>query len=271
MQPTGGASKHRPWALLAIGAVSCAILAGAVWAINRETRAAVYGYEVVNVYPHDRGAFTQGLVFHDGVLYEGTGLEGKSQLRRVDLETGKVQRVVRLSPKLFGEGVTILGNNIYQLTWKAGTGFVYDKKTMRRTGTFRYPGEGWGLTTDGRFLILSDGTPNLRYLDPATFKEVGRIRVTDQGRVVRNLNELEYIGGDVFANIWKENRIARISTDTGQVTAWIDLSGLLPVTDRRPLKDMHLNGIAYDATGDRLFVTGKNWPKLFEIKLKRKD
>lgn len=264
------ARGRRVYVTAAIGFLACAFLAGVVWALARDTQTPVYSYEVVNVYPHHRDAFTQGLVYDNGVFYEGTGLEGKSQLRRVDVATGKVQRAVRLAPKLFGEGVAVLGDNIYQLTWKSGTGFVYDKKTMRRKGTFRYAGEGWGLTTDGTYLIMSDGTPIIRYLNPATFKEVGRMRVTDEGRTIDNLNELEYIGGEIFANIWKENRIARIARDTGRVTGWIDLSGLLPLRDRRPLKDMHLNGIAFDATGNRLFVTGKNWPKMFEIKLRKK-
>ena len=262
--------SRRATLLVVAGVLACVLLAGVVWAFARPSPTPVHGYEIVNSYPHDRGAFTQGLVFDEGTLIEGTGLEGKSQLRQVELATGKVLRYVRLPPRLFGEGVTILGDQIFQLTWKSNTGFVYDKKTFRKLRTFRYAGEGWGLTTDGRYLIMSDGTPLIRFFDPASFKEVGRIRVTHDGRTVKNLNELEFIHGEIYANIWKEDRIARISRETGKVVGWIDLDGLLPLRDRRPLKGMYLNGIAYDSAGDRLFVTGKNWPKIFEIKLKKK-
>ena len=253
------------------GVVICALAAGVVWAFVRPEPIAQYGYRIVNTFPHDKGAFTQGLVYNDGVLYEGTGLKKKSMLRRVELKTGKVERFVKLPRDLFGEGIAILGDRIYQLTWKSGQGFVYDRKSMRRIGTFRYAGEGWGLTTNGRHLIMSDGTPIIRYFDPETFKEVGRIRVTSDGRTVAKLNELEYIGGEIYANVWETNYIVRIAPDTGNVVGWIDLSGLLKLRERNPLKDMHLNGIAYDAAGDRLFVTGKNWPKLFEIKLIKKE
>lgn len=265
-------TARHPWKLAVLAVAICALLAGAVWAFARPARTPIYGYEVVKEYKHDRGAFTQGLVYDDGVFYEGTGLEGKSQLRRVEVDSGKVQDVIKLPKEFFGEGVAVLGDRIYQLTWKSGTCIVYDKnkKSMRRIATLRYTGEGWGLTTDGRHLIMSDGTPIIRYMDPTSFKEVGRIRVTDDGRTVDNLNELEYIGGEIYANIWKENRIARIAADTGQIIGWIDLKGLLPLRYRRLGKDMHLNGIAYDAAANRLFVTGKNWPKLYEIKLKKK-
>ena len=260
----------RPWVLACGGGVILVLLAGVVWAFVRPQPVAEYGYKIVNTYPHDKGAFTQGLVYEDGRLYEGTGRKGKSTVRRVELKTGKVEHFEPLPRQLFGEGIAILGDRIYQLTWKSGRGFFYDKKTLRRVGTFRYRGEGWGLTSDGRHLIMSDGTPIIRYLDPKTFREVGRIRVTSEGRTVAKLNELEYIGGEIFSNVWETNRIARISPETGRVVGWIDLRGLLRFRDRNPLKDMHLNGIAYDPAGDRLFVTGKNWPKLFEIKLIKK-
>jgi glutamine cyclotransferase len=262
---------RRVWVPVVLGVSVCVLLAGVVWAFARPDRTPVYGYEVVNKYPHDRGAFTQGLTFDGDVFYEGTGRHGKSQLRRVELETGKVKRAIPLPQKFFGEGIAVLGDRIYQLTWKSGTGFIYDKKTLKRLGTFRYAGQGWGLTTDGRHLILSDGTPLIRYIDPNTFKEVARIRVTSQRRTVKDINELEYIGGEIFANIWKENRIARIAPATGQIVGWIDLNGLLALRHRRPLQDMHLNGIAYDAANDRLFVTGKNWPFMFQIKLIKKN
>ena len=264
-------TPRRAWVLALVGVGICAALAGVVWAFARPASVAEYGYEVVNVYPHDQNAYTQGLVYDNGELIEGTGLEKLSQLRRVDIATGKVRRVVRLPKHLFGEGVAVLGDRVYQLTWKSGTGFIYDRKTFKRLGEFRYEGEGWGLTTDGRYLIMSDGTPLVRYFDPRTFEEVGKIRVTHNGRTIKAINELEFIDGEIFANLWKEDRIARISPTTGQIVGWIYLDGLLPAKDRARLKkNMVLNGIAYDAVGRRLFVTGKNWPKLFEIKLVKK-
>ena len=265
-----GIASRRVWVLALVGVAICAALGSVVWAFARPASVPQYGYEVVNVYPHDHKAFTQGLAFDDGMLIEGTGIKGKSQLRRVELETGKVKQFKKLPDDLFGEGITVLGDRVYQLTWHSGTGFVYDRKTFKPIGEFRYAGEGWGLTTDGRYLILSDGTPLIRYLDPRTFKEVGRIRVTHEGRTVKDINELEFVDGEIYANIWKQDRIARISPATGQILGWIHLDGLLPLRDRVKLKNMVLNGIAYDAAGRRLFVTGKNWPKLFEIKLKKK-
>lgn len=226
----------------------------------------VYTYEIVNIYPHDRGAFTQGLVFEEGILYEGTGLRGRSTLRTVDLETGDVQRLHSLPIRLFGEGVTVYGDRIYQLTWQAHVGFVYDKDTFELLQQFSYPTEGWGITHDGQRLIMSDGTSILHFLDPDTLEEIARIEVYDQNGPVIRLNELEYIQGEVYANIWKTDRIARIDPHTGRVTGWIDLTGLLTEQDRVEPVDV-LNGIAYDAENDRLFVTGKLWPKLFEIKI----
>jgi glutamine cyclotransferase len=222
-------------------------------------------YRVVRAYPHDRGAFTQGLLWLDGYLYEGTGLNGRSGIRKVQLETGRVVQQQSIAQQFFGEGVAVFGSSLYQLTWQNGVAFVYDRATFKLQKQFTYTGEGWGLTSDGRRLIMSDGTEYLRFLDPATFRETGRVRVTDAGRPVTQLNELEYIRGEVYANVWQTDRIARINPNTGRVNSWIDLSGLLSVLER-PGVDV-LNGIAYDPQGDRLFVTGKLWPRVFEIKV----
>lgn len=218
---------------------------------------------VVATYPHDPQAFTQGLAFHEGALYEGTGQYGRSSIRQVDIETGAIQRITPLNRLYFGEGIAILGNRLYQLTWQNGVGFVYDLDTFQQIASFRYEGEGWGLTHDGENLILSDGTATLRYLDPETFAVVRTLRVTDAGRPVLRLNELEYVNGEIWSNVWYDERIARISPETGEVIEWEDLSTLYPRALR--LADDVLNGIAYDADNDRLFVTGKNWPQLFEL------
>lgn len=223
-------------------------------------------YKVVATYPHDRNAFTQGLVIDDGVLYEGTGLNGRSSLRRVDLASGAVLQSVPLDQQYFGEGITVWGDQIIQLTWKSQQGFVYDKTTFERLKTFNYPGEGWGLTRDDHSLIMSDGTPVIRFLDPVTLQETRRIIVTENGQPVIKLNELEYVGGEILAHVWQTDRIVRISPNDGRVIGWIDLSGLLSAEDRQQPVDV-LNGIAYDARHDRLYVTGKLWPKLFEIEL----
>jgi glutamine cyclotransferase len=228
--------------------------------------APVLGYRIVNTYPHDPRAFTQGLVFADGVLYEGTGLRGQSGLRKVDLKTGNILRVRQLSAHFFGEGITIYGNRVIQLTWRAKVGFVYDRQTFQLLETFNYPTEGWGITHDGRSLIMSDGTSTLYFLDPQTFQEVDRLAVHTRDGPVSRLNELEYVQGEIYANVWKTDRIARISPQTGEVVGWIDLEGLLKPEDRNSRIDV-LNGIAYDVENDRLFVTGKLWPKLFEIEL----
>jgi glutamine cyclotransferase len=233
---------------------------------NRRATTAVYTYEIVNTYPHDREAYTQGLIFVDGVLYEGTGRYGQSTLRRVDLETGEILQLHRLPLELFGEGVTIFGDKIIQLTWKANIGFVYAKDTFELEREFNYPTEGWGITHDGQRLIMSDGTSTLYFWDPATLAEIGQVQVYDDNGPVVKLNELEYIKGEVYANVWQTNRIARINPDTGQVLGWIYLDGLLTAEDLSQPVDV-LNGIAYDAENDRLFVTGKLWPKLFEIRL----
>ncbi|MBI1789003.1 MAG: glutaminyl-peptide cyclotransferase [Acidobacteria bacterium] len=223
-----------------------------------------YGYKVVSAYPHDPGAFTQGLVFHDGYLYEGTGMHGKSGVRKVELKTGKVVQEAPLQAEYFGEGITLWKDKLIQLTWQTRIGFVYDLKTFRLLDSFVYRTEGWGLTHDGKRLILSDGTSVLYFLDPATFKEIGQMTVRDRGAPVSNLNELEYVKGEIWANVWQSERIARIAPSTGQVIGWINLKGLL--TEHSQPVDV-LNGIAYDAKQDRVFVTGKWWPKLFEIRV----
>jgi glutamine cyclotransferase len=227
----------------------------------------VYGYEVVNSFPHDPNAYTQGLIFHEGALVESTGLERHSTLRRVELQTGKVLLKVDVPAQFFAEGLTLFGGKLYQLTWKAEKGFVYDPHTFEKTGEFTYVGEGWGLTHDADSLILSDGSDKLRFIDPNGYQVRRTISVTDSGRPVYRLNELEYVRGEVYANVWHQNRVARIDPQTGRVKGWIDLSGLLKpgeVSDEEAV----LNGIAYDEAGDRLFVTGKLWPKLFEVRLK---
>jgi len=226
----------------------------------------VYGYEVVASYPHDPSAFTQGLIFEDGVLYESTGRNGRSSLRKVDLKTGEVLKIRNLDDAYFGEGAVIVGSKIVQITWRSGKGFVYDKNTFDLLETFTYPGEGWGLTYDGRSLIMSDGSAVLRYLDPATFRETGTLEVYDDSGLVKSINELEFVEGEIFANIWGSDRAARIDPETGRVKGWINLSGLLPEKDRKGGEDV-LNGIAYDSKNKRLFITGKLWPKLYEIRL----
>ena len=224
------------------------------------------GYKVVHAYPHDQRAFTQGLIYLDGHLYESTGLNGQSSLRMEDLETGRMLQHAELPAQYFGEGLTNWGSTLIQLTWQSHIAFVYDRFSFRVLRTFQYAGEGWGLTQDGKDLILSDGTATLRFLDPATFREVRRITVKSNGAPVAKLNELEFIHGEIYANIWYSDRIARISPRTGAVLGWIDLSGLL-APDEHTDPGAVLNGIAYDAEHDRLFVTGKLWPKLFEIKI----
>lgn len=225
------------------------------------------GYQIVHTYPHDSKAFTQGLIYVDGHLYESTGRNGRSSLRMVDLSTGKVLQKYDLPVEYFGEGLTDWGSNLIQLTWKAHKGFVYDRFSFSLLRTFQYEGEGWGLTHDATQLIMSDGTSYLRFLDPKSLRETRRIHVTDEtDHGIENLNELEYIQGEIYANIWETHKIARISPRSGKVLGWIDLSGII---DKRELEDADavLNGIAYDSIGDRLFVTGKLWPKLFEIKI----
>lgn len=263
----------RSWLLtLALGS---ALVAGCVNrspALADEAKAAtpVLTVEVVKTYPHDKNAFTQGLVFENGALYEGTGLYGASELRRVDLETGRVLQRRALPATVFGEGLTAFDGRLVQLTWTSKTGFVYDPRSFELKATFSYPTEGWGLTHDGQHLILSDGTPSLYFLDPTTFKEVRRVKVTDAGQEVRNLNELEFVGGQVYANVWMTDRIARIDPKSGAVTAWIDVSEVVKRVPRGTPDDV-LNGIAHNPADGRLYITGKRWPSLFEVRIVSKN
>jgi glutamine cyclotransferase len=229
----------------------------------------VEGYRVIHAYPHDPQAFTQGLVYVDGHLYESTGLNGQSTLREDDLETGRVLKEVSVPSRYFAEGLTNWGSTLIQLTWKAHVAFVYDRATFRLLRTMQYPWEGWGLTQDGKHLILSDGSATLHFLNPETLAEVRSLRVTDRGRPVEQLNELEYIHGEIYANVWMTDRIARISPESGKVLDWIDLTGILPEIEIRS-RDAVLNGIAFDAGHNRLFVTGKLWPRLFQIQAQAK-
>jgi glutamine cyclotransferase len=221
--------------------------------------------EVVNTFPHDTNAFTQGFACCDGELYEGTGLNGHSSIRRVELATGKVLQQHDLPRSYFGEGITLWGDELIQLTWTSRTGFIYDRRSFRLRSRFSYPTEGWGVTHDDTRLIMSDGSATLYFRESDAFAETGRILVTDGGAPVTNLNELEFIRGEIWANVWRQYRIARISPASGQVLSWIDISGLLSPLDR--VLAGSPNGIAYDATSDRIFVTGKRWPKVFEIRV----
>jgi glutamine cyclotransferase len=228
-----------------------------------------YSFKVIHIFPHDPAAFTQGLAYRGGFLYEGTGLNGRSSLRKVQLETGEVVQRVDLAAEFFGEGITFLGNRILQLTWQSQTGFVYDAADFHLLRKFSYPGEGWGLATSGNEIFMSDGSEEIRVLDGNTLHEKRRVKVHDGGTSVTQLNELEFVEEELFANVWQTDRIARISPQTGKVVGWVDLKGLLgPMHTLEP--GAVLNGIAYDAQGKRLFVTGKLWPSLFEIQLVRK-
>jgi glutaminyl-peptide cyclotransferase len=228
-----------------------------------------YTFVIVRAFPHDTSAYTQGLAYHDGFLYEGTGRNGQSSLRKVRFETGEVIQRADLGPEFFGEGITIIKDRVFQLTWKSAVGFVYDLHNFHLLRRFAYSGEGWGLATDGRDLFLSDGTSEIRVLDAETFQEKRRLRVHEGATPVDQVNELEFVEGQIFANVWHSNRIARISPQTGEVVAWIDLTGLLsPVYSLEP--EAVLNGIAYDPIRKRLFVTGKLWPSIFEIRLSPK-
>jgi len=228
-----------------------------------------YGYRVVHAYPHDPSAFTEGLFYLNRELYESTGLEGQSSLRRVRLETGEVLQKYDLPGRYFGEGIVNWKDRILQLTWRSGVGFVFDLKTFQKEREFHYPGEGWALTQDGRRLIMDDGTAQIRFWNPESLEELSRITVMDRDQPVMNLNELEWVDGEIYANIWGTTRIARINPDDGRVVGWIELSGLEKESGADPNSDSVLNGIAYDAKTRRLFVTGKRWPKLFEIRLVR--
>lgn len=229
----------------------------------------VYSYEVVASYPHDPKAYTQGLVYLDGMLYESTGQYNSSSLRKVELKKGKVKKKIDVPGQYFAEGMTILNGKIYQLTWQQSKGFIYDLKDFKLEREFSYEGEGWGLTNDGRSLILSDGTNHLRFIDPATLRVVKTINVLNDNQPLTEINELEYIHGEIYANIWKTDKIVRIDPQTGRILAWIDLTGLRP-SETLVNGENVLNGIAYDDEHDRLYVTGKRWPTLFEIRLKKK-
>lgn len=233
---------------------------------SSEAAPAIYGYEIINTFEHDTSAFTQGLAWDNGLLYEGTGLPGQSTLRKVELETGKVLKKYELPDKYFAEGITVFKDKIIQLTYRTRIGFVYNKETFELLREFNYPHEGWGLTHDGKNLILSDGTSTLYFLDPETFEQISTISVRNQNDRLWGINELEYIDGRIYANIWPTNRIAIIEPRTGRVVGLVDLKGLLDNQSISMQTDV-LNGIAYDPIKRRLFVTGKFWPKLFEIKL----
>jgi glutamine cyclotransferase len=229
--------------------------------------ARVFQHRIVRTYPHDRRAFTQGLVFRDGFLYESTGLYGQSSLRKVALETGQVVREKTVAREYFAEGLSEWGDALVQLTWTSGLALVYDRESFKETRRFAYSGEGWGLTKTDRHLVMSDGSATLRLLDPATFAEVSRVKVHDENGPVSALNELEMVRGTLFANVWQTERIAMIALDSGAVTGWLDLRGLLSASERAQT-DV-LNGIAFDEGGNRLFVTGKWWPRLFQIEVLR--
>ena len=228
----------------------------------------VYTFEVVESWPHDPAAFTQGLEIYQGSLYESTGLYGSSSLRQVELQTGRIIRRVSVPSDYFAEGITVFQGKIYQLTWQSHKGFIYDLATFQRIGEFAYNGEGWGLTHDNKYLIMSDGTNRLRFIDPISFETMRTISVNHRGEPLNDLNELEYIKGEIYANIWQTDRIVRLDRQNGKILGWIDLGGLLSAADRNAQTDV-LNGIAYDDVNDRLFVTGKQWPKLFQIRLKK--
>jgi len=225
-----------------------------------------YSYKIKNSWPHDRRAYTQGLIFLDGILWESTGQYGSSSLRKVELKTGRVLKQISVPKKYFAEGITVFDNKVFQLTWQEQKGFIYDPATFQKQGEFTYTGEGWGLTHDGESLIMSDGTNQIRFLDPATLQTKRRISVFDAGEPIEQLNELEYINGEIFANIYQMDRIVRIDPKSGKILGWIDLTGLLKTKERTGEEDV-LNGIAYDEAGKRLFVTGKMWPKVFEIEI----
>lgn len=238
----------------------------ALFNLLKNTKAPISKINIINIFPHDPESFTQGLVYHQGALYESTGLNGKSDIRKIELSSGQVKKKVKLSREYFGEGMAILDNKIYQLTWLSQTGFVYDLKSFQRTGKFSYRGEGWGLATDGKSLIMSNGTPVITYLKPKTFEVIRKIKVRDGKMPVNDLNELEFIRGEIWANVFTADVIARISPQTGKVLGWIDLSKLNSVLPHQGKRDV-LNGIAYDSEDDRIFVTGKFWPNIFEIRL----
>jgi glutaminyl-peptide cyclotransferase len=241
-------------------------LACAPATVAQRRPAPVYSYKVVATFPHDTSAFTQGLVFADGQLYESTGLNGESTLRRVDFATGKTLQRIDVPKQYFAEGLALVGDELLQLTWRHHLGFVYDRRTFKQKRTFTYDTEGWGLAYDGTSrLVMSDGSDTLTFLDPKSFKATTRLRVRDAGRPITNLNELEWIEGEIWANVWMTDRIARISPNTGEVSAWVDLASLWPARERPAPGEQVLNGIAYDKATRRIFITGKKWPRLYQI------
>ena len=248
-----------------------ASLASSLIALENPTTPPVpsYSFEVLHAYPHDPRAFTQGFEYRDGFLYEGTGLKGQSTLRKEELETGKILEEINLADRYFGEGITLLHDKVVQLTWQSHIGFVYTEAGFRLLQTFSYQGEGWGLANDGRNIYMSDGSAQIRCLDPNTLHEIRRITVHEGSTPVQNLNELEWVRGEIYANIWLTDRVARISPQDGAVVGWIDLSHLL--TPAESGNADVLNGIAYDSVGDRLFVTGKLWPKVFQIRVLQRN
>ena len=256
--------------VLALSCLQCKAGANGDRSANTAANAVVpkYSYQIVNIWPHDSNAFTQGLIIVDGKLLESTGQEGRSSLRSVELETGKILKKVDVPVPYFAEGIAVLNGKVYQLTWEHHLGFIYDLQNFQRVGEFNYDGEGWGLTTDGKSLILSDGSNRLRFIDPSNFRVTKTISVVDGNTPVRQLNELEFVQGQIYANVWHDDRIATIDPQSGRVTSWIDLTGLIP-SNELPDPEAVLNGIAYDQANDRLFVTGKLWPRLFEIRVKR--
>lgn len=267
LEPTPSPATTRPRrGPLFLGGLLLLMIAAtgvAAWMVFQRREAPVDGFRVVKSYPHDPAAFCQGLIFSSGALYEGTGKYGQSTLRAVDLETGDPTQVVKLPESVFGEGIAEHGGKLYQLTWQNKFAYVYDRATLKYEKALRYPGEGWGLTTDGKAMILSDGTATLRFLDPETFRSIRTLKVKDRGRPLNRINELEWVEGEIYANVWYQDAIARISPETGEVLGWIDLRGLYERDDREAV----LNGIAYDPATKRLFVTGKNWPKLYQIEV----
>jgi glutamine cyclotransferase len=227
----------------------------------------VYGYDIVHTYPHDTSAFTEGLFYLNGYLYESTGLEQHSSIRKVRLETGEIVQKHDVPPQYFGEGIVNWKDHLISLTWKSQVGFVYDLRSFRPERQFTYDGEGWALTQDGTRILMSDGTPEIRLLNPQTLLPTGRILVTLDGKAINNINELEWVKGEIYANVWQTNWILRIDPHDGHVVGAINMAGLLAPSDIVRGQTDVLNGIAYDAKHDRLFVTGKNWPKLFEIRV----
>jgi len=260
----------RKVSLLVLGVMAMGLVGRAAGFAPWQAQAAMpmFGYTIVHTYPHDHDAFTQGLQVVDGVFYEGTGLNGRSSIRKVKIETGEVLQKRDVPAQHFGEGITVRGSELFQLTWQSGVALVYDRASFTPKRQLKYTGEGWGLTQDATSLIMSDGTEYLRFLDPATFTERRRVRVTAGGAPLKNLNELEYVKGEVFANVWQTDYIARIDPKTGAVNGYIDFRGLLTPREREGT-DV-LNGVAYDEKSDRLFITGKLWPRVYEVRITRK-